>query len=297
MPKAKRAAIAAPAGAAPPAAQDAQEAALVRLLRLKKEGLMSNDSYEAAVRAELLLPPAAAVAVNAPAPRVALEEAATTADRQIATIIRSWSGSVDAPLIRAEFWVALTGDALTPHLAQLVTTFKASKRLNSKFLALFVSAGEGVTPALLLGPGEDKDLLRLSARQFIVEALLLVGLELVSAYFMTAHQIPLTAEMTATFATTLRATVAAEDHEIAGASLFLALSKKSAAVAAETRPTVTSAPKGITCTYCKRPGHDAVHCRSAAQDRAAQDRGRNFSPGGPLGGRGRGAGRGRGRGQ
>ncbi len=131
-----------------------------------------------------MLPPAAAVAVNAPAPRVALEEAATTAVRHIATIIRSWSGSVDAPLIRAEFRFALMGDALTPRLAQLVTNFKASKRLNSKLLALFVSAGEDVTPA----PVEDKDLLRLSARQFIVEALSLVGLELVSAYFMTAHR-------------------------------------------------------------------------------------------------------------
>ena len=185
MPKPKRAAVAAPAGAAPPAAKDAQEAALAAALEeggvAEQRRVRGGGAGRACCRRLPLL-------LNAPAPRVALEEAATTADRHIATIIRSWSGSVDAPLIRAEFRFALMGDALTPRLAQLVTNFKASKRLNSKLLALFVSAGEDVTPALLFGPVEDKDLLRLSARQFIVEALSLVGLELVSAYFMTAHR-------------------------------------------------------------------------------------------------------------
>lgn len=155
-------AVAAVAGAA----TDMVAARLQELKALFAGGSLPEGIYLELVRGAMGLPVAALVAaVAAPTSTTTVEDPTVKAQREFRALTAGIIGPIDAPKISAALYTHMFG-GLCPDeiLRQDLAKFAGDSAARRKIATLFQIAGADATPGVLLGPGEDKILLRLLVR-------------------------------------------------------------------------------------------------------------------------------------
>ena len=153
---------------ATPSALGSQHQRLTELKSLRDGGLMTEEQWKAAVDKVMGISGSVEKKKD---DLVSVEDTTSKAMRELKAVVTSWVGTLSAPALCAELWDAVqstTDEWLRMELLRLSTS-SASRRA---FRDLFLKAGKGITPPVLLqdsSPGDDggRAILRVCARDFL----------------------------------------------------------------------------------------------------------------------------------
>ena len=119
-------------------------AKLQQLHALRSAGTITEQQYTAAVNAALgIVGPSAPLAATT---EVASEDVIKTSEKRLDTQISSWFVSRAAPCFKGDAYEALSGKGPTARCRQRITDLTIEDVLSKRLTALFLEAGDGVSP-------------------------------------------------------------------------------------------------------------------------------------------------------
>jgi hypothetical protein len=243
---------------------------LQRFRALLDAGLIDQATHIVLVRRTLGVPdappPAAPATATAGNHELVAEDAVVTSERRLEQQIFAFFGNKAAPCFKADAWLAITGDASSAFGRERIKDLLCEEHIMNKRLSLlFIAAGEGRTPAVLLDPAAD--ILRLAAWTFVTTFAMIFLEEVCMA--------GATSTAKAAFVTSLRDVMDATVTSAAKRNLLAGVAKLQGAAATVNKATggVLAAPVAVpevvkpNCNYCKKGTHLEENCNKKSEDR------------------------------
>ena len=131
----------------PPQINAALQRELQHLKSLRTQDLIDQEAYVVAVTEALRVKVPGGPGGPDGLTVVCAEDAVKTSEKQLGAQVREWGGTIDAPALNKDAYLAVDGFAETDLVRKRIADLKVASALNKRASKLLLDAGQGSTPA------------------------------------------------------------------------------------------------------------------------------------------------------